>query len=125
MRSWCLAKHGTTEDQPFGPDVLVFRIETKIYALTNLESIPAAVHLKCDPAPAENLRERYTGIMPGYHMNKKHWNTVALASDVPETLVRRLIDHSYALVAESLGKDARKRFGIQISDSFDISSLLE
>src|SRR5689334_7726441 len=76
FREYCLTKSGATEDTPFGADVLVFRIGTKIFALAPLEQIPATANLKCDPDLALELRDRYEQIRPGYHMSKKHWNTV-------------------------------------------------
>jgi predicted DNA-binding protein (MmcQ/YjbR family) len=108
LRCYCLAKPSSTEDLPFGPDVLVFRIGGKIFALTDLERFPPAVNLKCDPESASELRERFMGIEPGYHMNKKHWNTIHLAADVPTRKIEELIDHSYDLVFRSLRSDLRR-----------------
>lgn len=107
LRTYCLAKPGSSEDLPFGPDTLVFKVEGKLFALTNLEWIEPAVNLKCDPARAVELREQYAGIRPGYHMNKRHWNTVDLQGDVPGGLIRQLVDHSYDLVVAGLPKRVR------------------
>ncbi|MCB0795212.1 MAG: MmcQ/YjbR family DNA-binding protein [Flavobacteriales bacterium] len=101
FRSYCLAKPGVTEDTPFGPDTLVLRVKGKMFALTGLELF-TFVNLKCDPERALDLRDRYAGITPGYHMSKKHWNSVLMDGSVPEPLVMELIDHSYELVRASL-----------------------
>lgn len=111
LRQHCLAKPGATEDLPFGPDTLVFRVAGKMFALANLEWIPPAVNLKCDPERAADLRERYADVRPGYHMNKRHWNTVGLQGDVPADLVRDLVDHSYALVVAGLPRRLRADLG--------------
>ena len=108
FRDLCLAKPGATEGTPFGPDVLVFKA-VKMFALVNLDGPPFRANLKCDPERAVDLRERYDGIIPGYHMNKQHWNTVALVEDVPGELIRELLDHSYDLIVASLKKADRER----------------
>ena len=107
LRDLCLGLPGATEDQPFGPDTLVFKVQGKMFALTNLERLPPAVNLKCDPERAVELRERYAGVAPGYHMNKRHWNTVELRADVPGDLVRQLVGDSYALVVAGLPRRLR------------------
>lgn len=98
FRSYCLAKPGASEDLPFGPDTLVFRVKGKIFALCDVNEFDG-INLKCDPEKAVDLRERHEGITPGYHMNKKHWNTVATDGRVPDKLILELADHSYELVA--------------------------
>ena len=103
-----LAKAGATEGFPFGPDVLVMKVGGKMFALMNLEERPVRVNLKCDPVRAIELRERFHGVMPGWHMNKKHWNTVDAESDVPRDVLLKLIDHSYDLVRKSLPKAVRE-----------------
>ena len=107
LRRHCLAKPGATEDLPFGPDTLVFRVAGKMFALAGLDAIPPAVNLKCDPERAADLRERYADVRPGVHMNKTHWNTVGLQGDVPGDVVRDLADHSYALVVAGLPRRLR------------------
>jgi predicted DNA-binding protein (MmcQ/YjbR family) len=107
FREYCLKKHGATEGTPFGEDVLVFKVGGKMFALAALDEVPARVNLKCDPDLALELRDRYEQVRPGYHMNKKHWNTVEIASAIPETELRKMIDHSYDLVAKSLPKAMR------------------
>jgi predicted DNA-binding protein (MmcQ/YjbR family) len=108
LRLYCLAKPATTEGLPFGEDTLVFKVAGKMFALTGLEAIPPSVNLKCDPQRAIELRDRYLAVAPGYHMNKRHWNTVSMESDVDDDLLRELIDHSYALVTRSLPKKVRE-----------------
>lgn len=107
LRDYILSKPHGTEDMPFGPDVLVFRVGGKMFALTGLDQNPPEVNLKCNPELALELREEHHWILPGYHMNKKHWNTLVLYDTVPVRLVKELIDHSYELVLASLSKKER------------------
>ena len=109
FREYCLSKPRSTEGTPFGPDVLVFKVRGKMFALAALEEVPTTVNLKCDPDLALELRDRYEQIQPGYHMNKKHWNTVEIESGIPDAEVREMIDHSYELVTQSLSKAERKK----------------
>jgi predicted DNA-binding protein (MmcQ/YjbR family) len=97
LREYCLSKKGATESFPFGDDTLVFKVNGKIFALVNLEG-NLSINLKCDPAFAIELRERFSSVTPGYHMNKKHWNTVMLNGSVPYKEVFFWIDHSYDLI---------------------------
>lgn len=97
LREYCISKKGTTESLPFGDDTLVFKADGKIFALVNLDG-DLSINLKCDPAYAMELRERYPSVTPGYHMNKKHWNTVLLDGTVPDKEVFSWIDHSYDLI---------------------------
>jgi predicted DNA-binding protein (MmcQ/YjbR family) len=113
IRAHCLSKPGTSEDMPFGEETLVFRVGEKIFALLALDAVPTTVNLKCDPERAIELRERYGSVRPGYHMNKKHWNTVTLDGDVPDGEVRSMIDHSYELVARGLTRNVRAELGIE------------
>jgi len=87
----------------------VFKVRGKMFALAALEEVPTTVNLKCDPDLALELRDRYEQIQPGYHMNKKHWNTVEIESGIPDAEVREMIDHSYELVTQSLSKAERKK----------------
>ena len=104
MDRYLLSKEGATFDYPFDEKTRVYRVLEKMFALTTEES-PIRVNLKCDPIYALELRSLYEGIIPGYHMNKKHWNTVTVEeSDVDEETARELIDHSYELVYKSLTK---------------------
>jgi predicted DNA-binding protein (MmcQ/YjbR family) len=109
FREYCLAKPNVTEGTPFGEDVLVFKVSGKMFALASLEEVPARTNLKCDPDLALELRDRYEQVRPGYHMNKKHWNTVEIASGIPHAELRKMIDHSYELVVKSLPKATRKK----------------
>lgn len=105
FRAFCLSKKGVTESLPFGPDTLVFKVMNKMFAVCGLERTPTQVNLKCDPERAQALREAYDGlIIPGWHMNKHHWNTVMIEDALPPKLVIELIDHSYALIVASLPK---------------------
>jgi predicted DNA-binding protein (MmcQ/YjbR family) len=105
IRDYCLSKKGKIrEDMPFGEDTLVFRIEGKIFVLMRLMSRPLAINLKCDPERAMELRERYESVLPGYHMNKKYWNTVILDGRIPSKEVLAMIDHSYDEVLKGLKK---------------------
>jgi len=109
FREYCLTKPGACEETPFGPDVLVFKVGGKMFALAALDEVPTTVNLKCDPDLALDLRDRYEQVSPGYHMNKKHWNTVEIGTGVPDSEVRKMIDHSYELVVASLPKATRTK----------------
>ena len=104
FREYCLSKPRATEGTPFGPDVLVFKVAGKMFALAALDEMPTTVNLKCDPDWALDLRDRYEEVRPGYHMNKKHWNTVEIEGTIPDAELRKMIDHSYDLVVETLPK---------------------
>ncbi|HET8839420.1 MAG TPA: MmcQ/YjbR family DNA-binding protein [Flavobacteriaceae bacterium] len=108
FREYCLAKKGVTEEFPFGPDTLVFKVIGKMFALTGLESSPYKISLKCDPERALELRGEFDGLITeAYHFNKKHWNSI-LPEALPEILVCDLIDHSYNLVIAKLPKKQRE-----------------
>jgi predicted DNA-binding protein (MmcQ/YjbR family) len=109
FREYCLSKPQTTEGTPFGPDVLVFKVGGKMFALASLDEVPATANLKCDPDLALELRDRYEQVRPGYHMNKRHWNTVEIEGGIPDAELRKMIDHSYDLVAKALPKSTAKR----------------
>jgi predicted DNA-binding protein (MmcQ/YjbR family) len=113
FREYCLEKIAATESMPFGEGVLVFKVAGKIFALAALDEIPATVNLKCDPDLALALRDRYEQVQPGYHMNKKHWNTVEIDSGVPEAELRKMIEHSYDLVVHALPKAQRDQLAGQ------------
>ena len=108
FREYCLSKPRATEGTPFGPDVLVFKVGGKMFALAALDEVPTTANLKCDPDLALDLRDRYEQVTPGYHMNKKHWNTVEIETGIPGAELRKMIDHSYDLVANSLPKSTAK-----------------
>ena len=107
LQAYCAKKAGVTWDTPFGPDVLVFRVMGKMFALAPI-GLFNTLNLKCDPERAVELRERHAGIIPGYHMNKAHWNTVRMDGSVADRLVIELADHSYELVRDSLPKKVRE-----------------
>jgi predicted DNA-binding protein (MmcQ/YjbR family) len=97
LREYCISKKNATESFPFGEDTLVFKVNEKIFALVNLDG-DLSINLKCEPGLAIELRERYPSVTPGYHMNKKHWNTVQLDGSVPDKEIFTWIDHSYERV---------------------------
>ena len=103
LRDYCLQKPGATEGFPFGEDTLVFKVGGKMFLLTGLRA-NNSFNAKCDPERAADLRERYSEIIPGYHMNKKMWNTVYMDGSLTNKLLCELIDHSYELVVQSLPK---------------------
>lgn len=104
LRIYCLSKPGVEEGMPFGDDVVVFKVMGKMFCLSNLTSELCAANLKCDPEYAQELREQYVQIKPGFHMSKKHWNTVELEEGLEKGLINSLIDHSYELVVSKLSK---------------------
>ena len=108
FREYCLGKADTIEDLPFGSDVLVFKVGGKMFALAALDEVPPTVNLKCDPDLALDLRDRHDEVRPGYHMNKKHWNTVEIEAGIPDIELRKMIDHSYKLVIEKLPRPKAK-----------------
>ncbi len=101
FREYCLSKPGTSEDTPFDVNTLCFKVGGKIFAIIDIELFES-VNLKCDPERAIELREIHEGIQPGYHMNKKHWNTVSFDGSLSDKLILELVDHSYQLVQNSL-----------------------
>jgi len=102
-RDYCLSKPFVTESFPFDSETLVFKVGGKMFALAGVNMF-VSVNLKCEPERAIDLRETYNGVKPGWHMSKKHWNTITIESDVPTPLLKELIDHSYELVYQSLPK---------------------
>ena len=106
-RDFCLSLKGATEEFPFDNRTLVFKVQNKIFALLDIESFKQ-INLKCDPEKAIELREQFKGIIPGYHMNKKHWNSLKTASDVSDSLVKELTSHSYELIVSGLTKKLRE-----------------
>jgi predicted DNA-binding protein (MmcQ/YjbR family) len=108
FRSFCLRKPGVTEEFPFGEDVMVFKVLGKMFALTTLQNFES-INLKCDPEAAIELRERYESVTPGYHMNKKHWNTILMDGTLSDKLIEQWTDDSYNLVVNSLSKTLRKQ----------------
>lgn len=101
LRDYCLSKPCTEESMPFGPDTLVFKVNNKIFVLMALSREPFSFNVKCSPDKAIELREMYPCVIPGYHMNKKHWNTIIVDGSVPFKLLKEWIDDSYHLVAKT------------------------
>ena len=97
LREYCISKNNSTESFPFGDDTLVFKTDRKIFALVNLDG-DLSINLKCEPAFAIELRERYPSVIPGYHMNKRHWNTILIDGSIPDNEILKWIAHSYDLV---------------------------
>ncbi|MEV5970021.1 MmcQ/YjbR family DNA-binding protein [Streptomyces sp. NPDC051921] len=108
LRAFCLDFNDASEEFPFGPDVSVFKVAGKMFALSWLDADPLTVNLKCDPDEAVRLREEYPAVAPGYHMNKRHWNTVSVG-ELPDRMVRELVEDSYDLVVAGLPKAVRLR----------------
>ena len=111
LRDYCLSFTGAEETFPFGPETSVFKVAGKIFALSGLERAPLEVSLKCEPELAQQLRAGYPAVRPGYHLNKRHWNTVTLDGSLPDQLVRDLIEDSYDLVVSALPARVRDRLG--------------
>ncbi len=103
FRDYCLGLKGVTEDFPFDEETLCFKVMGKIFALTDVDHF-GSVNLKCEPDKALELRERYSAVKPGYHMNKKHWNTVLIDGSVPDNTLMEWIEHSYLMVVKTLTK---------------------
>ncbi len=108
FREYCLSKKGVTEEFPFDETTLVFKVMGKMFALVGLERMPFSVNLKCDPDKSLELREYHPEIQPGYHMSKKHWNTVNFSGSLATTMLYELIDHSYDLVVSGLTKKIKE-----------------
>jgi predicted DNA-binding protein (MmcQ/YjbR family) len=111
LRRWCLAQTGAVEAFPFGPEHSVFKVGGKMFAISALDRTPLEVSLKCEPELAVQLRGTYAAIRPGYHLNKRHWNTVTLDGSLPDKLIRDLVEDSYDLVVSALPKRTRKHLG--------------
>jgi predicted DNA-binding protein (MmcQ/YjbR family) len=109
FRDYCLSKIGSSEDTPFGPDTLVFRVLGKIFILTSLDEVELRANMKCEPNYAVELREKYDFVLPGYHMNKVHWNTI-LIEKAGAVLTKKLIDHSYDQVIKGFSKKEKDAY---------------
>jgi predicted DNA-binding protein (MmcQ/YjbR family) len=102
LRDYCLSKPGVEETLPFGPDTLVYKVSGKAFLLTGLDSETLQFNVKCDPVKATELREEFACVLPGYHMNKKHWNTIVVDGTVSSNQLKEWIDDSYELVTSKL-----------------------
>ncbi len=107
LRSYLLQKPGASEDFPFDAVTLVIKVGGKMFALTDITEEPLRLNLKCEPLKAEFLRKHYPAVLPGYHMNKRHWNTVVLDGSIAEAALWSMIDESYDLVVKGLPKTRR------------------
>ena len=107
ISEYCLSKKGVVEDLPFGPDVLVYKVASKIFILISDRGSKLSISVKCDPILAEDFRQRYSSVTPGYHMNKRHWNTIVIDESIPENELFWMINHSYELILKSLTKAER------------------
>ncbi|MBE9480273.1 MAG: MmcQ/YjbR family DNA-binding protein [Bacteroidetes bacterium] len=114
IREYCLCKKGVTESLPFDEDTLVFKVLDKMFALASLEG-DLSINLKCNPEKAIELREQYPAVQPGYHMNKKHWNTVMIDRSVSDKLVKQWIDDSYKLVVSKLTKKQKEKLSVHLA----------
>ena len=112
LRDYMLSKPATTDDFPFGPEAMVFRVAGKIFGIMPWEENPISISLKCDPDRAVLLREQHPGITGAYHLNKTHWNGVRMDDSVSLELVKELMDHSYELIVASLKKKVREEFDL-------------
>lgn len=106
-RNYCLAKKGVTEEFPFDEKTLVFKVMGKMFTITNVDNF-ISFNVKCDPEFAIELREEYSSVLPGYHMNKKHWNTVLMDGTIPDCKTNEWLDHSYDLVVSKLSKTLKE-----------------
>jgi predicted DNA-binding protein (MmcQ/YjbR family) len=111
LRAQCLAFPGSVETFPFGRETSVFKVGGKIFALSGLAQSPLRVSLKCEPLLAEQIREAHRAVLPGYHLNKRHWNTVVIDGSLPELMIRDMIEDSYDLVVRTLPLSRRRALG--------------
>jgi predicted DNA-binding protein (MmcQ/YjbR family) len=111
LRAWCLRQPGAMEEFPFGPEHSVFKVAGKIFALSALDRTPLEVSVKCEPELAVALRESYRAIRPGYHLNKRHWNTITLDGSLSDRLVYEFVEDSYDLVVSALPRRVREQLG--------------
>jgi predicted DNA-binding protein (MmcQ/YjbR family) len=111
LRRYCLSLPGSAETFPFGPETAVFKVAGKIFALSQLAALPLRVSLKCEPLLAEQLREAHRAVLPGYHLNKRHWNTVTIDGSLSEQMIKNMIEDSYDLVVSRLPLSSRRVLG--------------
>jgi predicted DNA-binding protein (MmcQ/YjbR family) len=111
LRDLCLSFRGSEETFPFGFETSVFKVDGKMFALSRLDGDPLRVSLKCEPVLAEQLRDQHAAIIPGYHLNKRHWNTVILDGSLPDSMVGDMVEDSYDLVVSALPRRRREALG--------------
>jgi predicted DNA-binding protein (MmcQ/YjbR family) len=111
LRDHCLEFPGSTETFPFGPETSVFKVAGKVFALTRLTQRPLQVSVKCEPLLAEQLRDAHPAVLPGYHLNKRHWNTVVIDGSVPDRAIKDMVEDSYDLVVSALSRIRRRALG--------------
>jgi predicted DNA-binding protein (MmcQ/YjbR family) len=116
LRDHCLGFPGSAETFPFGPETSVFKVAGKMFALSRLAQHPLQVSLKCEPLLAEQLREAHSAVLPGYHLNKRHWNTVMIDGSIPDRMIRDMVEDSYDLVVSGLSASRRRELGWRIGD---------
>jgi predicted DNA-binding protein (MmcQ/YjbR family) len=108
LRDYCLSLLGTDEDFPFGPDTSAFKVAGKIFALSRLSEHPLRASLKCDPSLAEELRKTHAAVIPGYHLNKRHWNTLIIDGSLSDAIISDMVEDSYDLVVSKLPRQQRQ-----------------
>lgn len=111
LRDYCLALPGSEEAFPFGPETSVFKVAGKIFAISRLRENPLRISLKCEPLLAEQLREAHPAVLPGYHLNKRHWNTVIIDGSLPARMIRDMIEDSYDLIVSGLPRARQRALG--------------
>ena len=111
LRKHCISLAGASETFPFGPVTSVFKVSGKMFALSRLDGVPLTISLKCEPALAEHLREAYVAVLPGYHLNKRHWNTVVIDGSLDDQMIKDMVQDSYDLVVSGLPRSRRHALG--------------
>lgn len=113
LQHYCLSKKGVVESLPFGPSTLVFKVGGKMFLLASLDAVPLQFNVKCEPDNAVLLREQYACVLPGYHMNKQHWNTIIVDGTASDKLLQQWIDDSYNLILQTLPKKLQEQIRLQ------------
>jgi predicted DNA-binding protein (MmcQ/YjbR family) len=116
LRNHCLSFRGAEETFPFGPENSVFKVAGKVFALSRLAAHQLRVSVKCEPALAEQLRAAHAAVLPGYHLNKRHWNTVIIDGSLPDGAIRDMVEDSYDLIVSRLPRARRRGLGWRIDD---------
>jgi predicted DNA-binding protein (MmcQ/YjbR family) len=111
LRDHCLAFPGSAETFPFGPETSVFKVAGKMFALSRLAQRPLQVSVKCEPLLAEQLRDAHPAVLPGYHLNKRHWNTVIIDGSIPDRMIKDMVEDSYDLIVSGLPQSRRRAVG--------------